>query len=111
VSLFGGVYIGLALPAACESLDVWELPRIGRRRHIWQPGSWGGHAVFCVAYDSEHVTCVTWGALKKMSWEFFATYCEEAYAVLSKDWLAVNSKSPGGIDLATLEADLQSVAA
>ena len=30
---------------------------------------------------------MTWGALKSMSWQFYRVYAEEAYAVLSKDFV------------------------
>ena len=74
-----------------------------------EPGSWGGHAVYVVGYDSETLTCITWGQLKKMTWAWFAQYCSEAYGLVSKDWLKASGISPSGFDLATLEADLAEV--
>jgi hypothetical protein len=45
-----------------------------------------------------------------MSWKFYQTYCEEAYAVLSKDFIdAKNGRTPAGFDLAALERDLRHV--
>jgi hypothetical protein len=101
-----------------------------------QPGSWGGHAVYLVGYDFRAwesasrqsasgapnaalptaatslpptLTCITWGQIKKMTWRWFARYCSEAYALVSKDWLNGAGVSPSGFDLATLEADLKAV--
>ncbi len=50
---------------------------------------------------------MTWGAVKAMSWQFYKAYSDEAYAVLSHDWIAKNGKAVAGFDLKTLEADLQ----
>jgi hypothetical protein len=36
----------------------------------------------------------------------FDTYCDEAYGVLSADWIAANDQAPSNFDLAQLEADL-----
>jgi len=57
------------------------------------------------------ITCITWGKPKKMTWAWFAKYCSEAYALVSKDWLEVSGVSPSGFDLATLEGDLKLVTA
>jgi hypothetical protein len=114
--LFGGLYIGLALPIAAQAqLDAgqaWDVT-VARLRGKWQPGSWGGHAVPIVAYDASWITVVTWGRLQKMSWSFHDAYCEEAYAVLGgSDWMkGKNPVAPNGFDLATLQADLKAVAA
>jgi hypothetical protein len=49
---------------------------------------------------------VTWGALQKMTWSFWEAYCEEAYAILSKDYLT-GKKTPQGFSTQQLQADLQ----
>ena len=107
--LFGGAYIGLALPISAQTQDVWDLDPTNSLST--DPGSWGGHAVVVNAYDTKTLTCVTWGTLKKMTWDFFKVYCDEAYACLSKDWLESNPDSPSGFDWVTLEADLASITA
>ncbi len=107
VSIFGNCYIGLALPVTAQTQRVWSVPP-GGAVGPGAPGSWGGHAVPVVAYDSRELTVVTWGALKRMTWGFWAAYCDEAYALLSDDFLTAD-KTPAGIDLATLEADLHQV--
>jgi hypothetical protein len=108
VFLFGGCYIGLAMPVSAQTQKVWSVPPGGA---VGQgaPGSWGGHAVNVVAYDPRGLTCVTWGATKRMTWQFWDAYCDEAYAVLSKDWIEQNGRAPVGFDLPALQADLQQV--
>jgi hypothetical protein len=45
-----------------------------------------------------------------MSWEFYETYCEEAYAVLSKDFIdGKYERTTAGFDLAALARDLRHI--
>lgn len=99
---FGGLYIGLALPASAQDQDIWDVVRGSGSG----AGSWGGHAVNVQAYDADGLTCVTWGATKRMTWRFWAKYCDEAYALLSKDRMTSAGVDPAGLDWATLQADL-----
>jgi hypothetical protein len=66
--LFGGVYIGLELPLSAQNQEVWDIEpsgdvAIGRLSDFKSPnhsitkspddpGSWGGHAVILVGYDT-----------------------------------------------------------
>ena len=99
-NLFGGVYIGIQLPIAAQTQDVWDAVA----GPDGQPGGWGGHAVNVVGYDKEGLTVVTWGKLKRMTWAFWAAYCDEAWAVLPNEW----EKAPG-LNWKALEADLAEV--
>ena len=106
--LFGGLYIGLAMPLTAQRQHVWSWT--GSLRGPARPGSWGGHAVDVVGYDAGSLTVVTWGRLQTMSWSFWERYCDEAYAIISTDFLA-HGRAPNGFDLAALEADLKLVTA
>jgi hypothetical protein len=109
VYIFQGCYIGLQLPksaqAQTENHQPWSVPP-GGAVGDGKAGSWGGHAVPVVAYDQRSLTVVTWGALQTMTWGFWAAYCEEAYAILSLDYLTGAKKTPNGFDLQQLQADL-----
>lgn len=109
INLFGGVYIGLALPITAQNQDVWDYdPSAGSDA---DPGSWGGHAVYCPKYDTDgSITCITWGGLKKMTSAFWAQYVDESYAVLGREWMTKKG-SPLGFSYATMEADLAAVQA
>jgi len=148
--LFGGAYIGVELPISAQTQDVWDVP--ANPGPDDEPGSWGGHAVYLVGYDSAvadtgfqipnsgspnpgsanpespnpepqvaspvsrvpcpgSLTCITWGQLKKMTWQWFAKYCSEAYGLVAKEWLEASGVSPSGFDLAALENDLKLVTA
>jgi hypothetical protein len=109
VFLFGNCYLGIALPLSAQTQRVWAVPP-GGAKGSGAPGSWGGHAVPVVAYNQRGLTVVTWGALKHMTWGFLDTYCDEAYAVLSQDWIdATKHVSPANFDLETLQADLKQI--
>jgi hypothetical protein len=122
--LFGGIYIGLELPLSAQTQDIWGVAPGSSRQDAGatdDPGSWGGHAVYVVSYDCPQppapsaqpptFTCITWGQLKKMTWPWFAKYCSEAYALISKDWIKASGVAPSGFDLGTLEEDLRLVIA
>jgi hypothetical protein len=109
IHLFGGCYIGLALPVSAQRQRTWTVPP-GGTSGPGAPGSWGGHAVVLVAYNPRRVTCITWGQEKQMTWGFLDAYCDEAYALLSvDDWLHGDKQAPNGLDLATLRTDLQEI--
>jgi hypothetical protein len=101
--LFGGVYIGLQLPVSAQGRHTWEWS--GSLTGPDRPGSWGGHAVDVVRYTAETLTVVTWGRLQEMTWSFWDRYCDEAYALLSRDFLD-HGRAPNGFDLEALRADL-----
>ena len=109
VYIFEGCYIGLQLPksaqAQVQNHQPWSVPP-GGATGDGKPGSWGGHAVPVVAYDARGVTVVTWGALQTMTWSFWETYCEEAYAILSNDYLTKKKETPQGFAMQQLQADL-----
>jgi hypothetical protein len=73
-----------------------------------EKGSWGGHCVFVPKYDANGLTCITWGELKTMTVAFWQAYCDEAHALLSKDWVTAKG-APAGFSLAQLEADLKAI--
>lgn len=112
VTLFGGCYIGVELPKfALNAPDLskvpWVVPPQGPVGDA-APDPQGGHCIPAVAYDARNLYVVTWGMVKSMSWQFYADYADEAFAVLSDDFLSVN-KAPSGFDLAQLKEDLAEI--
>jgi hypothetical protein len=87
---FGGIYTGFNLPrsAQAQGHSTWDVVHGLNMRGDAVPGSWGGHAVNVVCYNPTGPLIVTWGRLQQITWEFFAAYCDEAYAVFNQlDWL------------------------
>lgn len=93
VQWFGSVYIGLDLPLSIQGpmedteWDVSPLGLTGRGAK----GSLGGHCALVVGYDKNFLYIITWGRLVRMTWQFWLTYGDEAYALLSSDF----TKAPG----------------
>jgi hypothetical protein len=105
--LTGGAYLGMELPQTARRQSVWSCAPDGTPGA--ELGSWGGHCVYAVAYTPQVLTCITWGVLKSMTWDFVDKYCSEGYALLSKDWINGAGASPTGFDWPTLLADVQTL--
>lgn len=66
----------------------------------------GGHYVPSVGYaENGNIEVVTWGRVQQMTPQFFAKWCDEAFAYLSEEMLD-QGISPEGFDLLTLQHDL-----
>lgn len=110
IYLFGGIYLGVALPLAWQDSKEWDYPiKIKAwQRHLYQPGSWGGHAIIGVAYDSHGVTVISWGEKILCTWAAFNKYMEEAYACLDvESWTSGKKQAPNGIDVVALNNDIK----
>ncbi len=106
VAWLGVVYAGIELPIAAQQMDLWDAPAAAAALvGNYEPGSWGGHAVPIVGYGPGGVTCVTWGALKQITWRFWAAYASEAYGLLSRDFVTGGGRA-ASVDWGQLEADM-----
>jgi hypothetical protein len=108
VYLFGSVNIGVNLPNSAmdqtQAGQPWDVVAN-------DGGIDGGHCIPIMGYGAAGCTCITWGALQQMSWEWFAKYCDEAYAEISSDWLDAQGVAPNSLNMATLQADLNALKA
>ena len=106
VDLFGGTYVGVQLPGAAEQQfndgENWEVTNSEDDQPV------GGHCIIHPGYGSEggdYVTWAKWDQKASSAWE--TAFIDEEYCIITEDWLdAVTQKTPGGLDLATLQADL-----
>jgi hypothetical protein len=104
--IFGSVDIGLMLPRTCIPQVIWRVVSLSGDG---APGSAGGHDVNVIGYDDHKqlFTCITWGHLKYMSYSFWKAYCDEAYALASKEWLLKNVElTPSDVSWDQVIADL-----
>lgn len=108
VYLFGGCYIGVSLPLSAQTQRVWSVPPTGATGR-GAAGSWGGHAINICGFDSNGLTVVTWGKLKRMTWAFLDAYCDESYCIISPDFVTDKTKAANGFDLTALQEDLKSI--
>ena len=109
VYLLGSIYIGVALPNFCVEGDMltapWVVPSGGPVGDA-APNPDNGHCIPAVGYDDQGLYVVTWGTIKSMGWQFYEAYADEAFAVLSQDFIDANKQAPSGVDLSGLQADL-----
>ncbi len=110
--LFGDVYIGVELPDFAVQGDMlavpWVVPPQGATGNA-APNPNNGHCVPAVGYDARNLYVVTWGKVKSMSWPFYDAYADEAFAVLSQDFIGKTGKDIAGFDLQALQSDLQNI--
>ncbi len=100
----GLVYIGFNLPQSVAPPGTQSPP-------VWKyiPGkstSIGGHAVVLAGYDVHGARFISWGQYFTMTWEFFAQYVEEAYAIAAPEWVEQKGTTPAGLNLAQLESQM-----
>jgi hypothetical protein len=105
IAFFGGLYAGVNLPQSAMDATVSGL----NWSNVTDTNIQGGHAIPIVAYDASGLTCVTWGQSQRMTWEWLAKYGDEAYVVLSPDWVGANGLSPSGFNIDQLNQDLKSL--
>lgn len=109
VYLFGGASVGVQLPAAAQTqFSAGE---------TWEPTDddsiEGGHCILQSGYGSEGDNYETWGkGDQKATNEWSAQFVDEAYVVLTKDWIdVVSDMAPNAMNYAQLQADLAAIKA
>lgn len=102
LDLFGGLCTGAALPVSAQSAIGSSWSQVSQN----DIGTWGGHALCACAYDEYGITYLTWGKRQMATWDWFTTYADEVYAIVSADWVSGTKPAPNGFDLDTLLSDL-----
>jgi hypothetical protein len=83
---------------------VWDYN--GEKGPSWQPGSWGGHAVYGFGYDGDSITIKTWAMNVRVTNNFIDRYCDEAWGIVD----ALDSwRTRQTIDVAKLTEELQQI--
>jgi hypothetical protein len=104
LDLFGTVYLGVAVPeSAMEQFAAGEPWSVVRGSPIE-----GGHAIPLQAFAESGpapLAVVTWGQLQPVTEKWFSTYVEEAWVIITDDWLSANGETCEGLDLKSLESD------
>ena len=101
-----GLGIGLRLPSSARREMAAGKPWAITTGTGSRPNSWGGHYVYVTGYTKLGPMCVTWGRKQQMTWDFFHTYCDEAYAMID----AINTpKKRAMLDAKKLDAFLATV--
>lgn len=113
--LFGGVYLGIALPNAVKDMgNHWSVQGDGATGDN-APMSWGGHCVVMSGHDNTpslddkegqpvgNVSIATWGEIVYCTKHWLQTYCDEAHVLLDERHLRMPGVN-GNALLADLDA-------
>jgi hypothetical protein len=106
IAFFGGVYVGIQVPDNAQ--DQFRAGQPWTLVPGWQQQSIeGGHAVPLLGYDDQYLYAITWGAVQPMAWDWWSTYGDEAWVILSEEFSRAGKVD--GIDVAALQADLAQI--
>jgi hypothetical protein len=101
LNVFGGLLIGTAVTKSMEdqflAKKTWDAPFSG--------GVQGLHGIPRLGYGHEGESVITWGAEEQGDLNLYKNY-DEAYAVVTQDFLDTQGKSPLGFDVDALMAAL-----
>lgn len=106
IAYYGGLYIGVQLPTSAQAQSVPGGTWAVTAGPDSVAGSWGGHCIPVVGYDKHTLWVVTWGMILGMTWQFFQTYCDEAFVFLAHEWIEGSGFSPGKLAWGQLQAAL-----
>jgi len=85
---FGAVGVGVNLPnSAMDQFNAgqpWDVVSD-------DGGIDGGHAIALVGYDTTGPVFLTWGQVQRATWAWWARYVEEAWTVLTEDFVNAHS--------------------
>ena len=105
ISIFGGVLIGTAVTQSMEDQfhksQPWNGPFSG--------AVVGFHAIPWLGFGRRGQTCITWASRLQME-SAALSQVDEAYVVVTHDWLDAQSTSPSGLNLDALTADMNALA-
>jgi hypothetical protein len=105
LDLFGSLYVGIECPASMqEQFAAGEV-----LDYVHGSPIEGGHCIVIQEWDEEYLYVVTWGKLVKMTWGFWTAYGEEAWAVITPDWIEANGTSPSGLNLTGLLSEFHEI--
>lgn len=104
LDLFGSVYLGINVPeSAMQQFNDGE-----PWTYVGDENIVGGHAIpvqYWGTDEADEIGIVTWGQLQRMDRAFWWAYVEEAWVVLTHDWLEASGTTIEGFNLSQLEAD------
>lgn len=98
--LFGSLYLGAQMPqSALDQTDAHQ-------PWTYVPGSQiaGGHAFVAQRWDTTAapMSVVTWGQLQRVDMQWWECFGEEAWVIITQDWLTANGTAGNGVDITQL---------
>ncbi|MDE2098633.1 MAG: hypothetical protein KGL39_15370 [Patescibacteria group bacterium] len=104
----GLLYLGFNVPGyLMQGLtapgSLWDVSPSGDQSIV------GGHCVISARYAADGSRgIISWGSKDyAMTEAFWAKYVDEAYVIVTQDWVQSTGRTPGGLTLAQLRAQMQ----
>lgn len=95
----GPVDLALSLPASAEDQFAAGQPWT----YTGDQNILGGHCVTGVGYDDKYLYIHTWGQVQKVEWQFYMAYFNQAFALVSREWInSTSTLDPEHVNLASL---------
>lgn len=107
LEIFGSLYLGIQVPSSMDAQFGAGEPLTPVAGSPIE----GGHCVIVQKWDEEYIWIVTWGTLYRMTWEFFAAYGDEAWIIVTQDFLDAEGVTPDGLNLMALMAQFSQIKA
>ena len=101
----GICYLGMLVPPwleAGEPPEIWDR-RLGDADALNQDG---GHCVVACSYDATTIGIVSWGRRYRLTDAFCAEFLDEAYGLVSQDFIEATGKTPLGLTAAEVESQM-----
>lgn len=106
INIFGYADIGLDMPVAWEGRPDWDVGN----GYDYQPGSWGGHSVPLLGYETRPTGLVyylcSWGSIYTITQAAIDKYCDEIYTGIVPDWYVYDKLTPSQFNFEQLMDDL-----
>jgi hypothetical protein len=105
LDMFGTVYLGFQVPQSAEDQfgkgQPWTV--------VAGSPIIGGHAIDLQKWDTQYMYPVTWGRLQPMDEAFWLAYGDEAWVIITDDWIEANGDSPLGLNLQQMIAEFDAL--
>lgn len=108
IAIFGWLYLGVNFPnSAMDQFNAgkpWDVVRGAKIE--------GGHAIPAAFYQraaANKFKLITWARAQDMTLAFWGRYVEEAWAVITPEWLSAVGNTPTGLDLHGVGEDFASL--
>lgn len=105
LNYFGTVYLGIQVPSSAQEQfaagEPWD--------YVGDTNIEGGHAIDLQKWDADYMYPVTWGKLQPMTTSFWQAYGDEAWVIITEDFLNDKGLSPEGLDMDALLAEFKTI--
>ena len=113
IEFFGPLYCGIRVPDFMNEQilagEVLNPNTINNPPTINQCQE--GHTIVLIGYDEIGLIYISLGTYYKMSWDFFARYADEAYCIITTDWIKKFKPTESNFQIQKLFDDVKGILA